>query len=52
MAISSIDYAHLEHNKRQRKPAAAGKVDLESFACDCKTRSLLRRDAVIDPNTA
>jgi hypothetical protein len=36
MAISSIIYAQIEHNKRQRKPAIAGSADVESFALDCK----------------
>jgi hypothetical protein len=38
MAISSINYAQFEHNKRQRKPAIAGTADLESFGWDCKGR--------------
>ena len=36
MASSSINYAHNEHNKCQRKPAIAGSADVESFALDCK----------------
>jgi hypothetical protein len=36
MATSSQIYAHNEHNKSQRKPAAAGGQDLESFGVDCK----------------
>jgi hypothetical protein len=36
MATSSQIYAHSEHNKSQRKPAAAGESHLESFGVDCK----------------
>jgi hypothetical protein len=36
MAISSINYAQFEHNKRQRKPAIAGSADVETFDLDCK----------------
>jgi hypothetical protein len=36
MATSSQIYAHIEHNKNQRKPAVAGGQDLETFGIDCK----------------
>jgi hypothetical protein len=36
MAISSLDYAHFEHNKFQRKPVITGIADVEIFGRDCK----------------